>query len=183
MGEPNLSGRVEIDPKHLEHPTLGFLRAYWEGKRGGRPMPSRADINPSEMKQHLSWLVMLDVLEGGRDFRYRLIGDDVADYFFWNPTGKTVTESFANQPASLTNVVLNVYRGVIANRVPTYAFADAGWALKNVESCECLYVPLSDDGETINVLLQAFVFNRREVRLAREIAKANGGELIARPGG
>ena len=123
MGEPNLSGRVEIDPKHLEHPTLGFLRAYWEGKRGGRPMPSRADINPSEMKQHLSWLVMLDVLEGGRDFRYRLIGDDVADYFFWNPTGKTVNRvsqdiflAGASLPGLLVSAVLSMSGSLAAIR-------------------------------------------------------------------
>jgi hypothetical protein len=113
----------------------------------------------------------------------RLIGDDMVDYFSWNATGKTVTEAFATQPHALTHVVLEVYRGVIANRRPTYAIAHAGWAKKDAESCECLYVPLSDDGETSNVLLQAFVFNRREVRLAREIAKANGGELISRAAG
>lgn len=177
----NVSGGVEINPQNLSHPTLAFLRAYWDEKRGARAMPSRADVRPAELKQQLGWLVMLDVVDGGRDFRYRLIGDDVADYFAWNPTGKTVKEAFATQPKALRKAVLGIFRCVVAARVPVYARRDAGWARKNIERCEVLHVPLSDDGETVNVLLHAFVFDRAEVRPAREIAKANGGELIARP--
>lgn len=180
MIEPNLSGGVEIDPKDLKHPTLVFLRRWWDEKRGARAMPSRADIRPADMKQHLSWLVLLDVIDCGRDFRYRIVGDDVAEYFNWNAAGKTVTEAFATQPRALCEVVLSVYRAVIANRAPTYAFANSGWAMRGIEHCECLYVPLSDDGGQVDHLLHAFVFNRREVHIARQIARNNGGELPAR---
>jgi len=180
MGEPNLSGGIEVDPKQLTHPTLAFLRRWWDDKRGTRAMPARADIRPADMKQHLSWLVLLEVVDGGRDFRYRVIGDDVAEYFNWNATGKTVTDAWAMQPKSVCDVVLAVDRGVIANRVPTYAFANSGWAMQGIEHCECLYVPLSDNGDSVDYLLHAFVFNRREVHLARQIARNNGGELPAR---
>ena len=180
MSEPNLSGGVELDPSHLKNPTLAFLRNWWDEKRAMRPMPARADIRPSDFKQHLSWLMTLDVLDGGRDFRHRVVGDDIAQYFAWNPSGTTVKEAFATQPPELLKVVIAIYRGVIAQRVPIYAFGDTGWAGKNVERCEALHLPLSDDGETVTTILSAFVFNRREVRITREIAKANDGQLIAR---
>jgi hypothetical protein len=180
MNEPNLSGGVEIDPGELKHPTLAFLRSWWDEKRHGRRMPARADINPSEFKHHLTWLMTLDVLEGGRDFRHRIVGDDIAHYFAWNPTGKTVTEAFATQPPSLTDVVLAIYRDVVAKRVPVSAFGDAGWAGRNIERCEALHLPISGEGDSVGMILSAFVFDRREVRIAREIAKANDGRLIAR---
>jgi hypothetical protein len=182
VSEPNLSGGVEINPSSLKHPTLSFLRAWWDEKRAGRPVPSRSDIRPADFKQHLSWLMTLDVLESGRDFRYRIVGDDVAEYFFWNPSGKTVTEAFATQPAALTNVVMAIYRSVVDQKTPVYAFGETGWAIKNIERCEALHLPLSDNGECVDTILSAFVFNRREVRISREIARANDGQLIERPG-
>ena len=50
----------EIDPRNLENPTLAFLKAYWDEKRGTRAMPTRADIKPSDMKEHLGWIILLD---------------------------------------------------------------------------------------------------------------------------
>ncbi len=83
---------AQLNPGKLENPTLAFLRDYWEKKRGDRPMPSRADIRPSELKEHLGWVIMSDVLPGAQDFRYRLIGTLVTEYFLTEATGKTVTD-------------------------------------------------------------------------------------------
>ncbi len=63
----------EVDPRNLEHPVLRFLRDYWDSKRAGRIMPSRGDIKPSEMKEHLGWIILQDVLPDYADFRYRVI--------------------------------------------------------------------------------------------------------------
>ncbi|HEX7968313.1 MAG TPA: PAS domain-containing protein, partial [Stellaceae bacterium] len=77
---------AEVDPAHLDHPTLAFLRAYWESKRRGRHMPSRADIDPIEMKAHLGWIVLADVLPRLADFRLRLVGTLVTQYFLSDST-------------------------------------------------------------------------------------------------
>jgi hypothetical protein len=181
MSEPNLSGGVELDPSHLKNPTLAVLLKWWNEKRGARAMPSRADVKPAELKPCLSSILMLDVLEGGRDFRHRIVGEDIADYFAWNPTGTTVKEAFATQPEPLRKTVLQIYRCAVAQQVPVYAFGETGWAAKSVERCEALHLPLSDDGVSVNFLLSGFVFDRLEVRIARGIVGANRGELSARP--
>ncbi len=133
-------------------------------------MPSRADIVPSELKAHLGWISMVDVIDGGRDFRYRLLGTLVTRYFNWDPTGKTVTEAFTGQPAQLRDAVMGVYRCAVGSRRPVRAVADANWAGQGIEEREALHLPLSDDGETVNVVLHAFVFNRNEVLLNRQVA-------------
>lgn len=171
MSEATASGGVEFDPAELKHPTLAFLRDYWISKRQGSRLPSRADIKPGEIREHLSWICMLDVVEGGADFRYRLIGTMITEYFFWNPTGKTVSEAFATQPARLRDAILGVCRCAMEARAPLRVFGNAGWAAKGIEECEGLYLPLASDGETVDVLLHAFVFDREAVLRVRQVAR------------
>jgi len=179
MDGATASGGIEIDPKELKHPTLAFLRDYWNEARGSRAMPSRADIRPAALKDHLGWIVMIDVLPD--DFRYRLIGTLITEYFFWDATGKTVREAFAKQPAIVCDAVLGVYRCVVESRVPVRAYGDMGWAGKGIEACEAVYLPLSDDGNSVNMILQAFVFDEKAVLNARRVARANGGRLVEQP--
>jgi hypothetical protein len=169
-----------LNPGTLENPTLSLLRAYWNAKRGDRTMPGRADIRPSELKEHLAWVIMADVLPGGEDFRYRLIGTLVTEYFLTEATGKTVTESFEKMGPAVTHAVLAVMRTAARSRVPLHAFGDADAFAVGYEAFDAIFLPLSDDGETVNVILHAFVFNRPEVLMARQIAKANGGQLPQR---
>ncbi len=142
MSGATVSGSVELDPQTLDHPTLKFLREYWERKRGSHAMPSRADIVPSQLRAHLGWISMVDVIDEGRDFRYRLLGTLVTRYFNWDPTSKTVTEAFAGQPAQLCDAVLGIYRCVVGSRRLVRALADANWAArgpKNERRCICRF--------------------------------------------
>jgi hypothetical protein len=171
---------AQLNPGALENPTLCFLRAYWETKRGDRHMPSRADIRPSELKEHLGWVIMVDVLPDAQDFRYRLIGTLVTEYFLSESTGKTVTEAFSRLGPGVVKGVHAVMRATVRERVPLLASGDADAFAPGFEEFQALFLPLSDDGENVNVILHAFVFNRPEVLLARQIAKSNGGQLPQR---
>lgn len=171
---------MHINPVTLDHPTLAFLRDYWIAKRRGRTMPARADIRPSELKEHLGWVIMVDVLPDARDFRYRLIGTLVTEYFLAESTGKTVTEAFEKMGQPVVKGVQKLMRTTVHEKVPVYAWGDADTIAPGFEAYEALFLPLSDNGADVNVLLHAFVFNRPEVLLARQIAKANGGRLPPR---
>ena len=75
----NVGGvHTQINPQDLQHPVLSFLKSYWDEKRASRPMPSRADLRPSDMKEHLGWILLLDVLPGAEDFRLRTVGTRVS---------------------------------------------------------------------------------------------------------
>jgi len=61
----------------IEHPLLQRLLRYWSGKKAGRDLPSRQDIDPVEIGPEILPHVMLtDVLDDGR-LRYRLAGTAV----------------------------------------------------------------------------------------------------------
>jgi hypothetical protein len=172
---------TEIDPSVLEHPTLAFLHDYWNAKRGDRAMPSRGDLRASDLKEHLGWVLLMDVMPGALDFRYRLIGTLVTQYWLKDSTGKTVNEAFEESGPMVQKAVLSVFRKCARDKCVVRSYGDAGWLPGGFERFDSIYMPLSDDGETVNHLLHAFVFDKPEVMLARQIARMNGGKLLENP--
>ncbi|HEY2034603.1 MAG TPA: PAS domain-containing protein [Rhizomicrobium sp.] len=168
---------TEINPTALENETLAFLLRYWNEKRGGRAMPSRADIKASELKEHLGWIMLMEVLPGFVDFRYKLIGTLVTQYFLGDSTGLTVTEAFSKEKNGSGKGVAAMFRKCARDRCIVRSFGNAGWLGRGFEEFDCLSLPLSDDGESVNMILHAFVFDKSSVLLSREVARHNGGRL------
>jgi hypothetical protein len=75
----------------VEHPSLLALLSYWEHLRGTAIMPARAEAR-KEISHLLKHVHICDVLEGGEDFRFQLIGDAVFQGLKVNPTGHLVSE-------------------------------------------------------------------------------------------
>jgi PAS domain len=67
----NLPG---LDPSSLRAERLRVAYGYWLGKRQGRMMPCRSDIEPVEIPALLPYVMLIDVIADPLDFRYRLIG-------------------------------------------------------------------------------------------------------------
>jgi hypothetical protein len=138
---------------------LGAIYVYWDGKRRGRQMPSRTDIDPFELKPYLPQLVLLDVEGVPPRFRYRLVGTEVTrvrrGLSSSDPTGQFVDEVTHHQG---TDAVLAHYRRVVDERRPS---TDAGSYTPSPERpwirFSRLVLPLSSDDVTVNMLLVALV--------------------------
>lgn len=158
-----------IDPQDIDNPTLAAVHAYWLAKRGDRAVPSRADINPVELREHLGWIMMIEVLEDFAEFRYRLIGTKVTRYFLANGTGRTVSETYGRFGATAVKGVKAVYRKSARDRVVVRVQGEADWISDGEEEnqrfphFDCLYLPLSDDGKTCNILMAVFTFDYADV--------------------
>lgn len=87
-----------------EHPKIAALHAYLESKRRGRPFADRRDVNPAEIAALLPHLVVLDVVDGGNDFRVRIWGTALVDLMREERTGQLVSE-FGTVPAIPTDPV------------------------------------------------------------------------------
>lgn len=149
----------EFDPQHLQNPILAFLKNYWDSKKAGRALPSRADIKPSDMKEQLGWVILLDALPGYADFRYRTIGTRVTQYFLADGTGKTLTEAFKSYGDEVVTAVLWVHRKAAKEKIAVRTFGGAGWLGRSFLDFDALFLPLSDDGDTVNMILSAFTFD------------------------
>jgi hypothetical protein len=172
-----MSGRLsgihnEINPQRLQHPVLDFLKTYWDTKRGPRAMPSRADIKPADMKEHLGWIILLDALPDFSDFRYRTIGTRVTQYFLADSTGKTLSEAFGAFGEAAVNGVIAVHRKAAQDQVVVRAYGGAGWLGRSFLDFDALFLPLSDDGIAANMILSAFTFDVAKLLQSRAAPQA-----------
>jgi len=142
-----------VDPDPIDDPLLSELKAYWDLKRGARAMPRRADIDPLDLRKHLGNLVMIEVLAGQDDFRYRLIGTHVAAQHGRDSTGKTVRELYAATDRVIFDWSMTVLRNVVAHRRPVRASNRLRMVDRDYTTSDQLHLPLSEDGEAVSMIL------------------------------
>jgi hypothetical protein len=84
-------------------PSLRSLYALWESRRRGRRVPARQDIDVLELRPWLGWLTVMDMVDDGADFIYRIFGTSQAAQIGIDLTGRhastcpAVTQSFLNR--------------------------------------------------------------------------------------
>jgi hypothetical protein len=148
-----------VGPDFLNICTPRIRRAYeyWDSKRNGRRMPARADIDPSEIRDLLPGILLIDVQHDPLRLTYRLVGTDEVEARGYDPTGKNVRDHvFAVTPEfGFETYVLAATKGVVS-------YDQEPWAAPNPRLCEVgsVVMPLSNDGQTINMLM-AFCDYRR----------------------
>ena len=132
----------------ISNDRLRRLLEYWRGKRGGRAMPSRADIDPLELGEHLGRLHLLDVIEANL-FRFRVYGSEVTNPNLVDMTGRT-TQDYAD--ATFGAVVTRHYQACVEERAPVYHEVDGTLGGAPYEYSR-LTLPLSSDGVSVDMLL------------------------------
>jgi hypothetical protein len=139
------------------HPSLQSLFAYWTLKRGSRLLPSRADINPAEIKSLWPDVMLYNVEKPGGPYIVRLMGENVVNFMGRNRTGLSVIEGKPDEAAAAMNYVL---AQVVETRSPRFRTGNAFWqrekSYRNFESC---FLPLSADGETVDMILGGIKFD------------------------
>lgn len=134
--------------------TAAFYR-YWKAKCGTRAMPSRADIDPLEMRPWLPGVALIEVNRmpaeaSGYELRYRLIGTRPTELRGREVTGLTVRQGYfgASLEAALEN-----YRLVVEEKRLVYDWdhtpSQSGFAREG----ETLLLPLSSDGDTVDMVV------------------------------
>jgi hypothetical protein len=131
-------------------PKAVALYQYWNARRGIRPMPTRADIDPLEMRQWLPRLTLVDVSPDGEDFTYRLVGTQIVDLLGINPTGRLVETAW---PENLAPHVIGAYREVVETRKPIFCQQFNAWLDDQKPTAWAMRLPLSSDGEEVAMIL------------------------------
>jgi hypothetical protein len=134
--------------------VLGAVLDYWLRIRSGRAMPARRDLDPADVRVLLPHLQLVDIV-GGR-FRYRLIGTALVEAFGRDYTGHYPDEMFETTRGPY---ICHVYAAVCQARRPMY-LRSRYITTKNVDLiAERLYLPLSSDGQEVDMILGALAFN------------------------
>jgi hypothetical protein len=137
-------------------PILVRLFAYWDAKRGGRLMPSRADIDPTELRGLVNHVMLFDVVEPGSRFRIRLVGQSIVDFVGVNNAGKWAPDTL---PPEAAKRMVEILTGVVTQRAPRFRAGHAYWQRdKSYRKFEACWLPLSRDGETVDKILSGNTF-------------------------
>jgi hypothetical protein len=149
---------LELDRQDEWPPVLAFVRDYWQAKRGSRAMPARNDISPAQLKSQLPHILIADVIEGGADFRYRLVGTHLRGFFQSEPSGMLMSEIIAPFGDKTLEATLRAYRAAVAKRAPIRLTGAGSWFGQKTKLFDAYLAPLSDDDATPNMVLGTFVF-------------------------
>lgn len=144
-----------FDPESIRPPRLRRLYDYWLAKAGTRAMPARADIDPVEIPWAIGHLSLIDVEPGG-DYRFRLDAPRNAEFFKRDMTGLTLAEyPFPDRAA----IMREDYDAVVATGRPHMATRDFSIDYRRWQY-EVLLLPLSADGERVNMLMSMLEIGR-----------------------
>jgi hypothetical protein len=137
------------------HERVRTIYRYWDSKRQGRLMPRRADLDPLEIPRFLPDICLVDVVPDKRRYVYRLIGTNEANARGRDPTGLPVGEAYFGTSAQ--SVFLN-YEAVVRTRAPRVDREPSITKDDRFIQHETIFLPLSDDGETVNMVLVFTVY-------------------------
>jgi hypothetical protein len=142
---------------------------YWQGLRRGRLMPARCDIDPLDIRTLLPGVVLLDVnhqpsgcrntdMMTGLDFRFRLVGTEVAARSAHDYTGRRL----ADIPHMAPDTPFWQHREqVVRSRRPLYNIPSYVGPARQIRSCHNLLMPLSEDGNLVNMIFCLVTFEQR----------------------
>ena len=139
-------------------PQTRAFYAYWESKRLGRVMPARRDLDPIEMKAWLPGIQLIDVFENPRRLVYRLVGQVEVEMRGFSHAGAEVAEAFY---AVSKEDALRNYDLVIDNQTMVYDWARYATSGGFQTSQETIFLPLSDDGQQVNMVITYTVVGDR----------------------
>jgi hypothetical protein len=133
---------------------LGRLHAYWAGKCAGRPMPSRGDIDPLEMREWLGNLLLAEFFGDVEHYRVRVDGTNLIGSGM-DRTGKG--------PETLTSgeeryLIQAQYKYVLDASQPAYFETEFTNSEGRFLREQKLLLPLSTDGVTVNMVLAGIYY-------------------------
>ena len=148
--------------EQINTPQLRFLHDYWSALAANGTLPNRRKIDPLAMRPALGYVMLIDVVEGGLDFRYRLYGSIIARVSELDMTGRLMSAHPAS--AYVTEFALAVTRAAVQRRLPIYSERTPALAAKTVR-WQRLALPLIDDAGEVTRFLAASVPIGRDGRV------------------
>jgi hypothetical protein len=152
------------------------LLAIWQDAAGGRAAPRREDITLARLRGLSACIWIADVVDDGKDFRFRLIGDRIQQFYGLNFGGQYLSalpdRTFAGKLSALQ------MQCVAAAGPVAYGPAPSSYTDKSHFEVEAILLPLSDDGSRITALIGLIEFWPRGTHGRRAPGRADGNSVI-----
>lgn len=144
------------EPWQTDH-RITRLLDYWRAKRpAGGLLPGRAAISPVELGPGmLPHVALIDVINGGERFRFRLVGTKLNADAGLDLTGRFVDE--LRPDPDYAKYITGLYRMTIQHRLPVYSETRYRAASGRIGQTHRLLCPLATDGISIDMFACAQV--------------------------
>lgn len=127
------------------------LAEYWERKRGIRPMPSRADIDPAEIKRLLPNLIVSRIEQAPLRVRYTLVGTYIVQSSGLDFTGTYLDE--LDFKGEVGTDWMALYREMLRDRRPIFGTCQYRTEAGYVRDYIAAMFPLSSNGIEVDQCL------------------------------
>jgi len=148
MSRPKFQWR----PTEQQAPTaeLRALLTYWMSLRDGNRLPRQSDFDALSVPSVLGFIMLIDVLNNGEDFYYRVYGTWIARGTGFDLTGKRVS----SMPTAACHAAyfMACYRAVVNKRLPLLAY-DQPLPGDPIRQWARLILPLVNQDDSVSRLL------------------------------
>ena len=155
------SGVVALDA--IESPIVLQGLDYWRRLKGDRSYPARKDMMPREMSPLLRNIVLIRLVDDGKDYEYRIVGDAHVISHGFSMQGLRVSDVDKFSPG-YGPVLKSLYDYAVRRRG---AYAFRGWTERGEKHkkyiySESVFMPLGPDEATIDHVLNFAVYDPRD---------------------
>ena len=145
-------------PAEAQNPLLRRAFELWSTLRGQRRFPRRGEVTPRNMAEFLRNTVLVRVVDGGKDFQFRIVGDAIVQVQGDSFQGMTTAEIDERIPG-YGAMLCSVYREICARGEP---LAYRGWFVqphtKMAFFHESIILPIGPDDATVDHILIVGVY-------------------------
>ena len=138
----------------LTSDKLKAAYAVWDAARAGRIAPRRDEIVPANLRGALTFTYVLDVVDAGKDFRFRFAGDRIIQFMGRRYAGELLSEQTSSV---FFDNMRQMFSACVAARAPvTSGVRQATYPGKDFLEVEAMVLPISDNGSDVTHLFGAF---------------------------
>jgi hypothetical protein len=148
-------GPVRIHPALPNSAALQDFLTYWAGKRPGH-LPQRGDFDPLVERPRMApSMFLVDVLDEGAVFRFRLVGTRITRFVGTDLTG---IYTHYDPYAMTTSATARSFELAVRHRKPIFVRADCWWSGDAHGRTETIVAPLVDERGVVTMLFGFNVF-------------------------
>ncbi len=138
---------------NLTSERLKIVHGVWRDLAAGRIGPKRDEITPALLRGTTAFTFTIDVVDGGRDFRFRFAGDRIIQFIGRRLAGSLLSEI---RGARFFDVMHMLYEECTRTKAPVARGpVQTTYPGKEFLEIETIILPLSEDGQTVSCLFGA----------------------------
>ena len=141
---------------HSALPDLVRVAECYEELAGDRLMPHRSEFSASRFRWMVGRMYLIDVLDGGGDYRLRLWGDFLQVVYGLAITGQRLSELEGHGPPS---ALQQHYNAIVASKAPLFQPGAAVWPNGACIQYQRLMLPFADDAGEVSLILGTVASN------------------------